>query len=96
MARDPGARDPDGASSPIECPLKVFRMVLRGREGFDAVQGHRGRVRGVAPHQRRDCYERLQAGRAARDPNISDRAAGAPEPGKADANSTIKMPQESP
>ena len=25
---------------------------------------------------------------------ISDRAAGAPEPGKADANSTIRMPEE--
>jgi hypothetical protein len=46
-------------------------------------------VHGVSSNQHSDRYEHLQAGRAARDPGIIDRAAGAPEPSKADANSTI-------
>jgi hypothetical protein len=46
-------------------------------------------VHGVSSNQHSDRYEHLQAGRAARDPGIPDRAAGAPEPSKADANSTI-------
>ena len=46
-------------------------------------------MHGVSSNQHSDRYEHLQAGRAARDPGITDRAAGAPEPSKADANSAI-------